>query len=93
MRTISEINKTESELENIFRNMFNLEFTESKKEYRLMDDEIMMLPRDLVYLYNEIEKKFQIAIPEQDIITEDFNTFNNILEIIKKQIIKKDCTV
>lgn len=81
----------EEELENIFLKRFKLDFTEmdieAKTDY-LLGSNIKLAPRDLLYVFVDIEEEFKITIPESYIIEEKFNTFNNILQIIKDEIIE-----
>ncbi len=59
----------------------------------LLGMELRMAPRDLVYLFFEIEREFNITIPQEDIVAKKFNTFNNIVNIIEKQNFKKEKNV
>ncbi len=81
----------EKELENIFLKRFKLDFTEMNievKNHYLLGSNIKLAPRDLLYVFVDIEEEFKIAIPENYIIEGKFNTFNNILQIIKDEIIE-----
>ncbi len=58
---------------------------------KILNEELLgrkweMSPRDLVYLFFDIEKEFNITIPEKDVIEDKFSTFNNIIDIIKNQL-------
>ena len=81
----------EKELENIFLKRFKLDFKEmdieAKNDY-LLSSNIKLAPRDLLYVFVDIEEEFKIAIPESYVIEGRFNTFNNILQIIKDEIIE-----
>ncbi len=81
----------EKELENIFVKRFKLDFTEmdieAKNDY-LLGSNIKLTPRDLLYVFVDIEEEFKITIPESYIIEGKFSTFNNILQIIKDEIIE-----
>lgn len=46
--------------------------------------------RDLLYLYFDIEREFSIKIPEEDIASGKFSSFDDISEIIKNQSEKYD---
>ncbi|WP_244648311.1 peptide maturation system acyl carrier-related protein [Ruminiclostridium herbifermentans] len=76
----------EKELENIFINRFGLDFTkmEAKNDY-LLGSNIKLAPRDLLYIFVDVEKEFNIKISESFIIEGKFNTFNNILNYIKNE--------
>lgn len=70
----------------IFKKRTNINFDknhELKKE-KLFGPKIEMPPRELVLLLFDIEKYFSISIPENDLLSENFNSFNNIYNIIKK---------
>lgn len=43
-------------------------------------------PRHLIYLFFDIEKEFQMEIPQEDINVGKFSTFNNIVDIIYQQL-------
>lgn len=43
-------------------------------------------PRDLLYLYLDIEKEFNIIISSEHVIKGTFNCFNNILDIIYNEL-------
>ena len=44
----------------------------------------------LAYLLLEIEKKYDLKINESDLINEGFNTINNIIEIVRREVTKKN---
>lgn len=82
-----------STLKNIFARRFDIDM--EQKEGALLDKHLLGIdiglePRDLIYLYFDIEKEFDINIPDEDVAEGKFNTFNNIAEIIYNQLQKKD---
>ncbi|MCX7921763.1 MAG: peptide maturation system acyl carrier-related protein [Clostridia bacterium] len=74
-----------SKLKDVFKNRFDLDIAalgEEALDRELLGAEIRFAPRDLLYLFFDIEKNFDITIPQEAIISGKFNTFNNIVEII-----------
>ncbi|WP_024834411.1 peptide maturation system acyl carrier-related protein [Ruminiclostridium josui] len=63
----------------------NILNNEAKNDH-LLGSNIKLTPRDLLYIFVDIEEEFKITIPESYIIEGKFNTFNNILQIIKDEI-------
>lgn len=75
--------------ENIFNNRFKIdlrEMSEADFEKELLGYTWGFKARDLVYLYFDIQKEFEIAIPQQDIVAGGFRTLNGILKIAEKQL-------
>lgn len=56
----------------------------AEKDFDLLEKG--MTPGYLLYLYNDIEKEFQIEIPEEDIHNRNFSTINNIVDIVLRQM-------
>jgi len=52
----------------------------------LLGAKIRMKTLELLYLFNDIEKKFDISIPQEAVVLGRFSTFNNILEIIYEEM-------
>lgn len=87
---------TSEKLANIFLNKLGINihsFNGKIFDEELLGMEFRMTPRDLVYLFFEIEREFNITIPQEDIVAKKFNTFNNIVNIIENQISKKEKNV
>lgn len=79
----------EKKLEDIFLNRFQLNFKElenSAKNDPLLGSKINLAPRDLLYVFVDIEEEFNITIPEDCIVEGKFDTFYNILDIIKTTV-------
>jgi peptide maturation system acyl carrier-related protein len=76
-------------LSKIFKTRFNLDLDSSDESLRdkpLLGAEIRLAPRDLLYLFLDIEKEFTITIPEQEVVAGKFNSINNIIAIISSQL-------
>ncbi|RCX15469.1 peptide maturation system acyl carrier-related protein [Anaerobacterium chartisolvens] len=76
-------------LNSLFVNRLNINFDnyeESILDSPLLGNEIGLAARDLIYVFFDIEKEFNIQIPQHDIASGGFNTFNSICEVISKQI-------
>lgn len=78
-----------TEILNTFNDIFFnvMKVDKSKLSDTYMDDDffgpkINFAPRDLLFMFFEIEKRFNIIIPKDDIINDKFNSINNILNII-----------
>lgn len=81
---MKEDNFIEIKLEQIFRSLLNIEFkTKEEYDYDLFGMEIGIMPTELVYIYFEVKKQFEIQIKEESIVSGKFSSFNGIKEIIK----------
>lgn len=49
----------------------------------LFGEEIQLLARDLLLIYSDIEATLKVSIPKNEILKGNFNTFENILRIVK----------
>jgi len=79
------INNIEEKLNNLFIKRFNINIDKIGEKYKskkLLGSEIGMTPRDLLYLYFDIENEFEIAIPQECIASGEFGTYNGICRII-----------
>lgn len=56
------------------------------KNKNFFGKDIKMFPSDVLNLFFDIEKCFNITIPEDSIISGKFNSFNNVLEIIMSEL-------
>ena len=76
-------------LKEIFIDKLNIDFDKLLKDhpdclnYNVFGRYIQLAPRDMLYIFFEVEKVFEMEIPEQAILN-GFNTFNNILNCITK---------
>jgi acyl carrier protein len=77
-------------------NLFEERFQVNTKHYKegFCDEELLgkymrLNGRDLVYLFFDVEKNFDITIPQEDLINGSFNTLNHIIDIICKQLLLK----
>lgn len=76
-------------LNNLFNTNYGIDFEVKKKEdysRNLLDEHFRFHARDLLDLYFYIEKEFNISISEKDILNGKFCNFNDILDIINKQL-------
>lgn len=55
----------------------------------LLGDVICLKARDLLRLYFEVQKEFKIEVSEDDINHGKFNTLNNIVDIVYKELNNK----
>lgn len=80
-----------NKLNDIFIQKFSLnvaQLNESELEKDLLSSDIGFEPRDLVYLYFDIEKEFNISISQADIYEGRFNSYNNICDMIHNSLLK-----
>ncbi|MCC7570130.1 peptide maturation system acyl carrier-related protein [Candidatus Micrarchaeota archaeon] len=80
-------------LKNIFKTYFEINFdryTGENLDKELLGDTFNFAARDLLYLFFDVEKEFDITIPQEDIVAGKVNTLNNIAEIIINQLQKKE---
>lgn len=74
-------------LKKIFKDRFSIhlnQFGDDSLDKNLLSHEMGLSARDLVYIFFDVEKEFEITIPQNYIAEGRFNTFNNILDIIKR---------
>lgn len=73
----------------IFSDRFeiNLKTVQEENFYKhLLGCEFGLAPRDLIYIYLDIEKEFGITIPDEDIAAGGLSTINRMIEIIERQL-------
>lgn len=79
-------------LKRIFKSRLGIDFDKAEKENpsllveNLLGDKFGLKARHLLYLFFDIEKEFGITIPETRIASGQFNTYNNMLDIICDQL-------
>lgn len=81
-------NKIKLKLKNILSEIFKIDMEKLKVEdwdEKLLGKVMGFEPRDLVYLYIEIEKQFNIQIPDESIESGKFKTLNCIIDVILKE--------
>lgn len=79
-------------LVDIFKVRFDMDFAGMKAadlEEELLGRKLKLKPRDLLYVFFDIEKEFGITVPEKEIVEGRFNTFSNIAGIISSQLLRK----
>lgn len=85
----------DKKLKNIILKLFELDF-ENNIYADFLDEHLLsyrfkLVPRDLVYLHRDVEKEFDIKIPQADIAEGQFSSFNSIYALILKQLDRKNC--
>ncbi|MCX7745303.1 MAG: peptide maturation system acyl carrier-related protein [Clostridia bacterium] len=84
---------TVEKLKSIFFNRFEMNLSKCSQEdfdRALLGSFFNLAPRDLIYLFFDIEKEFNINIPQDEIVEGRFNTINNIADMIDKQLSIKE---
>ncbi|QNU67844.1 peptide maturation system acyl carrier-related protein [Ruminiclostridium herbifermentans] len=79
----------EKKLDDIFKRRFGIEMGQNKDKFRdkkLLGQEFGMPPRDLLYLFFDVEKEFSIKIPQDAIVSGQFSTYNGICKIIYDEL-------
>jgi acyl carrier protein len=72
-------------LEKLFLNRFNLDLkTVDERDFdkHLLGDEFGFAARDLVYIYQDIQKEFGISIPDEEVANEGLSSINKIEEML-----------
>lgn len=57
-------------------------------QYSLLDPRIGLLPRDLIMLFFELQKEFQISFEEKDIMEKRFDYLDTMIDIIAEKFEK-----
>lgn len=77
------------EIEEVLENIITIRSQkEWKKEFRkeeLLGRKIALSPSELVLVFLDVEKRFNIRIKEEDIISGNFNSYDNILKIVLRE--------
>lgn len=84
-----EDNNILNRIERIIEDKFNISINKISEDYineNLLGKRIRLEARDLLYLLFEVEKEFNIRIPEESISAEEFATLNGIAQVVKKHI-------
>lgn len=81
----------------IIKKRYNLDLSNKSNEVKdenLLGNKIGFSTSELLYLYFDIEREFNIEIPEGQIISGGFSTINNIARMIQSQLqLKVICSV
>ena len=73
----------------IKRKYRNLEQKKDWKNQKLLGNDLKFSARDLINVYVELEKEFDIHFKEKDIVAGKFDTFDDIIKLINKEIAYK----
>ncbi len=79
----------EEKLKKLLLKRFSLNFDDIENnlmEEHLLGHIIQLSPRDLLYIFVDVEEEFHIQIPEYEISEGNFNTFSGIVKTIENQI-------
>ncbi len=90
--TVLMMEDIKKRLDGIFKKRFGVDIGAMKEEFKdkkLLGREIGMPPRDLLYLFFDIEKEFAISISQESIATGKFSTYSNICKIISNEMKNK----
>lgn len=59
------------------------------KDRSLLNPEVGLEPRDLIYLFFELQKEFGIRFKEEDILERKFHMLNNIKQAVYEKLCDK----
>lgn len=79
----------DKKLKGIIQNLLKLDFESTYADFldeHLLSNRFKLAPRDLVYLHRDVEKAFDITIPQIDIAEGRFSSFNSICALILSQL-------
>ncbi|ABS42563.1 peptide maturation system acyl carrier-related protein [Clostridium botulinum] len=89
-------NSVQRKLNDIFNRIFDINLNSINEELferSLLGDFFCFEPIDLVCLYMEVEKIFNISIPQEYVVENRFNTINDIKEIIIIQLGQEEAII
>ncbi|KRU24782.1 peptide maturation system acyl carrier-related protein [Clostridium botulinum] len=89
-------NSVQRKLNDIFNRIFDINLNSINEELferSLLGDFFCFEPIDLVCLYMEVEKIFNISIPQEYVVENRFNTINGIKEIIIIQLGQEEAII
>ena len=69
--------------------IYSLEQKKDWKNQKLLGNDLKFSARDLINVYVELEKEFDIHFKEKDIVAGKFDTFDDIIKLINKEIAYK----
>ena len=82
-------NRNEEKVKDILKKYRNLEQKKDWKNQKLLGNDLKFSARDLINVYVELEKEFDIHFKEKDIVAGKFDTFDDIIKLINKEIAYK----
>lgn len=83
--SIKDIDK---KIKAIFLKRFEMDLDKIQEDFRdtkFLGRKFGMAPRDLLYLFFDVEKEFNIVIPQESIANGEFSTYNGVCEIIRRE--------
>ena len=81
----------EEKVKDILKKYRNLEQKKDWKNQKLLGNDLKFSARDLINVYVELEKEFDIHFKEKDIVAGKFDTFDDIIKLINKEIAYRTC--
>lgn len=78
------------DINDIFIQRTGIDFGESskKRDEDLLGIALNVQPRELVLIYMDLQKRYDIKFPENEICNKQFNSFNNIFTLVEKLVAK-----
>lgn len=76
------------DINDIFIQRTGIDFGESskKRDEDLLGIALNVQPRELVLIYMDLQKRYDIKFTENEICNKQFNSFNNILTLVEKLV-------
>ena len=68
------------------KSLINIEINKSMFDKKLLGQPFCLGARELVCLYLEVENKFNITLPQNEIVMGKFGTLNSIANIVSNEI-------
>ncbi len=93
MKNILNRQSINEKLSNIFISRFGIDLNEvTNEDYdrHLLGSVFRLAPRDLVYIYLDIEREFGISIPDAAVASGALATINGTIDLICSQLHKVD---
>lgn len=81
-------NDVNNKLLKLLNERYGIDFSKIEDTFciELLGEKIGFNASDLLYLFFDIQKEFDILIPEEDVIEGKFNNINNICKIVTRQL-------
>lgn len=76
----------EKKLNDIFITNIKIDFSISveKRDKKFFGTELNIAPRSLAKIYMDIQEKFDVKIPESALLDKQFDTYENVLNLLQE---------
>lgn len=86
---MDQINEVSERLKMIFCKRFDIHpayWSVERQRSHFLSKVIGFSPRDLIYVFHDVEEKFSISIPYRSVISGEFSNFESLVNIICNQV-------